>query len=84
MKFKGNLLLIRQEEAVSQTKGGIWIPDQKKEPRNIGTVLAIGDKVNHKFLDKQIMFNLQSAQDFEFEETKGKLIFVTDVIAILN
>lgn len=83
LKLQGNRLLIQQKPPVCQTPGGIYLPEKSHEPRNVGTVLAVGDNVVPELVGKEIMFRLESAQNFSFEQTQGKLIFVTDIIATL-
>ena len=45
MSFKplGDRYLVRQEAALTQTKGGIIIPEAGQERPMIGTVLAVGE-----------------------------------------
>lgn len=83
LNLKGNRLIIRQAAPVDKING-IYLPDSLHTPRNKGTVVAIGDTVDNNFLNKEVLFNLMPAKDFEFGDIKGKLVFTVDVIAILN
>lgn len=83
MILKGNRILINVVEPQDQTTGGIFIPQTLQKPRNIGSVVAVGDTADQSLIDKEVMFHIQSAQSFEYNDIKLKLIFVTDIIAIL-
>jgi len=49
-------LVLKQEEAVKQTKGGILLPDEAQRPPSRGTVLAAGPgKLRDNSNDRQPM-----------------------------
>lgn len=83
MKLQGDRVLILQEQKAGQTIGGIYIPETLQTARNIGKVIAIGDKVEEDLLGKDVMFHIQSAKDFELGNYVGKLVFSHDIIATL-
>ena len=83
MLLKGSRILVNVPEPTDQTPGGIFIPQSAQKPRNIGSVVAVGDTADQSLMDKEIMFHIQSAQSFEYNGVNLKLIFATDIIAIL-
>lgn len=84
MTLTKNNILISPLGGERITKGGIYIPDQLVQKRNRGTVTHIGPDVDEGLLGKEVLFILAGAQDFKHETISGKLIFDTDIIAILN
>lgn len=91
----GQRLLVNVPNPIDQLPSGLFIPQTAQKPRNIGSVVAVGDSVNQWLIDKgtlkegetlvdrEIMFHIQSAQTFEYNDISLKLIFATDIIAIL-
>ena len=83
MNLKGKLVLISDAVPQEKTAGGIYIPQTLQKPRNIGRVIAVGDKADQSLIDKDVVFHIQSSQKFEHEGTKGILIYEADLIATL-
>ena len=84
MNLQKNTLIVSQTPPVNQSKHGIYIPDNLLEKRNRGVVTHIGTDVDPDLLGKEVLFQLPAAQDFNYENITGKLIFTTDIIATLN
>jgi co-chaperonin GroES (HSP10) len=84
MKLQKNNLLIKQLDPINQSKHGIYVPDSLLEKRNRGIVTHIGTNVDPDLLGKEVLFQLPAAQDFNYENITGKLLFTTDIIATLN
>lgn len=84
MKLQKNNLLIKPLDPINQSKHGIYVPDSLLEKRNRGVVTHIGTNVDPDLLGKEILFQLAAAQDFNYENITGKLLFTTDIIATLN
>jgi co-chaperonin GroES (HSP10) len=84
MNLNGNRLIVVPDKPTEQSSGGIFIPDNLQEPRNVGKVIAIGTTVDPELEGKQIMFELQAAHNFTGGGVSGKLIFVSDIVAVLN
>lgn len=84
MQLQTKSILINPLGGEKITKGGIHIPDQLVQKRNRGTVTHIGTDVDPELSGKEVLFILQAAQDFNYEDVSGKLIFETDIIATLN
>jgi len=83
IQLLGNRILVKPTEPVQQTSSGIFMPQSAQKPRNIGSVFAVGDTADQSLIGKEIMFHIQSAQPFDYEDMNLKLMFVTDIIAIL-
>lgn len=85
MKLKGNRIIVKQADASDKTAGGIYIPDSHVKQPNIGTITHVGDEVvDQELLGKDVMFQVEASQPFEYGEIKGRLLFPTDIIATLN
>jgi co-chaperonin GroES (HSP10) len=84
MKLTNNHILVSPTGGEKITKGGIYIPEHLIEKRNRGTITHIGTDVDPELLGKEILFVLAAAQDFNYDNVSGKLIFTTDIIATLN
>ena len=84
MKLQQNTLIVAQTPPINQSKHGIYVPDSLLEKRNRGVVTHIGTNVDPELLGKEVLFQLPAAQDFNYENISGKLLFTTDIIATLN
>lgn len=84
MQLQKNNLLVQQLDPINQSKHGIYVPDSLLEKRNRGIVTHVGTNVDPDLLGKEILFQLAAAQDFNYENITGKLLFTTDIIATLN
>lgn len=80
----GRRILITPLAPVEKTIGGIFIPGNLKEQRNIAVVKKVGTLVDVSLIGKQVMFNLMAAKDFNYENNNDKMIFVSDLVSILN
>ncbi len=83
MTILGHRVLIEPEEAIKQTASGLYIPETAQKPRNTGKVIAVGTEADQSLLNKKVMFQPQAAQTLDFDNVSGRLIFETDIIAIL-
>jgi len=84
MQLQKNSIIISQLLPINQSKHGIYVPDSLLEKRNRGIVMHIGTNVDPDLLGKEVLFQLAAAQDFNYENITGKLLFTTDIIATLN
>jgi co-chaperonin GroES (HSP10) len=84
MQLQSTHLIVSPTGGEKITKGGIYIPEYLIEKRNRGTITHIGTDVDPELLGKEVLFILPAARDFTYGDVTGKLIFTTDIIAILN
>lgn len=86
----GMRVLIRRDEAKSQTKAGIHLPDTIKIPTLNGRVLAVSAQVerDEDFPEirpyVRVIFNPGRQIPTDFEDGKLVIIPVEDVVAVLN
>ncbi|OGG49636.1 hypothetical protein A2763_03065 [Candidatus Kaiserbacteria bacterium RIFCSPHIGHO2_01_FULL_54_36] len=94
MRLLGDRVLVKPEEAMKKTAGGIYIPDAaKQEKPTRGIVLAVGPgRMNDdgKVLPMQVKpgqkvyFNPGWESEIEIDEQKLHLIHESDVKAIIT
>lgn len=84
LKLEGKRLLIKADNPKNITEGGIYLPDQSVEERNIGTVILIGDEVDKKFDGAKVMIQKHGSQRMVYEEEPHLLVFQPDIIGILT
>jgi len=63
---------------------GIYLPDQSKEERHTGLVVLIGDNVDKKFDKRRVLFNKNVKENMTLEGLDAYLMYVHDIIAILD
>lgn len=84
MILLSNRILVLPEKVSQSTQGGIFLPDTVKQKRNVGLVVLIGDGVDPKFDKRRVLFNKLVEENMEYEGLTVSMLFVTDVIAILD
>jgi len=84
IKPLGSRVLIKQEEAVEQTKSGIYIPNSAKEKPTVGEVIAIGssDDLEVKIGDK-VMYQKFGGTKVEVDNQEYLLLEQSDILAIM-
>lgn len=84
MTLTGKQILVKPLTPVGKTTSGLFLPESAQKERNRGTITHVGIDVDkEKYLNKEVLFHIQAAQNFEYEDISGKLIFETDVIAFV-
>lgn len=72
------ILLTKEEEQERQTKGGIYIPQTKKETQKIGTVVLVGtgtpEKPMEAKLGDKVYYKPLTAREVEIDDVKYDLI----------
>lgn len=84
MRLLGSRVLLLCDEPEQTTKGGIYLPDTVKQKRNTGLVVLIGEDVDIKFDKRRVIFNKLVEVEMEYEGLKVSMLFVHDIIAILD
>jgi chaperonin GroES len=79
-----NYVAIKRSHIESKSDGGIFIPmaDSQNE-KNIGTVAAIGDKVNAVSEGDRVVFDPLAGKDFKANGITYLMVKDTDVLAIV-
>lgn len=84
----GERVLIKAIKQEERTKGGIYIPNSAQEERKEGEVVALGTFANGNPLPLQIgdhiLYSGYSADEFEIEGQKVKIIEFKDVVATIQ
>ena len=84
----GQRVLIKALKQEEKTKGGIYIPDSAKEERKEGEVIALGTYDDGQPLPlsigDHILYSGYSADEFEIEGQKVKIIEFKDVVATIQ
>lgn len=83
MQLLGNRCLILPNPPVEKISG-IYLPDQSKEDRNTGVVVLIGNTVDKKYDKRQVLFNKISKTEMVYEGLDCVMVYVHDIIAILD
>lgn len=83
IKLLGNRCVIIPDQAHDKVSG-IYLPDQSKEERHTGLVVLIGDNVDKKFDKRRVLFNKNVKESMVFEGLDAYLMYVHDIIAILE
>lgn len=84
----GERVLIKPKEEKDVTEGGIYIPEEAKEDKKEGEVLAVGKYKDGKDLPlkkgDRILYGGYSNEEFEIEEKKYIVLEFKDVLAKLG
>lgn len=87
MNFRplGKRMLVLRKEPVSETPGGIIIPDSYKDRASEGEVLEIGEDVEKIKKSEQVMFAKYAGSTIENQE-EGDLLVIEekDVLGVLE
>ena len=87
MKLKplGDRVLVIQDKAEEETAGGIILPTNSAEKPNIGTVVAVGDKVIDCVKEQsRIMFGKYSGTEIKLSDEKHLIMKQEDIIGIVD
>ena len=86
-------IVIKVIDDVTQTSGGIFIPDSAKEKPQKGEVIAVGGGKTHDSGEKEpmevkvgdvVLFAKYSGTDVKIDDVEYKIISVKDALAILE
>lgn len=78
-------VVVKRSEAVTQTKGGIYIPETSKDSPTTGEVLKIGEVVSKVKIGDNILFPKYAGVDVLLEDNVHVLIVKEEeILAILK
>ncbi len=83
LKTFGNKVIVKVQEAETQTQAGIFIPDTAREKPNEGTVVAIGPDVNEVKVGDTVIFPKYSTR-IEREEGEYVVLKEEDIDAAIT
>ena len=79
-----NSVLVKVDEVVEKTSGGIYLPDQAKEDKTEGTIISIGDKVESVKVGDHILFGMYAGDGVLINGEKCKVIKESEILLIKN
>ncbi len=78
----GDYILLRQVEAVTMTKGGLYLPDTAKEKPEEGIVVAMSaDAPDEIAIGDKVIYKKYAGQDLTVDGESLRLIPVGDLLA---
>ena len=78
----GDYILLRQVEAVSRTKGGLYLPDTAKEKPEEGVIVAMSaDAPDELAIGDKVIYKKYAGQDLTVEGESLRLIPSGDLLA---
>lgn len=81
----GTKLVVEVDPADEVTKGGIILPDEAKQEKEQGKVVAIGTGVDMELKENdKVLFGKYSGDDFEMDEVKYKIVEQDEVLAVIE
>jgi chaperonin GroES len=88
MKLKpiGERILVKIQEGVTKTTGGIFIPQTAQEKTQEGVVIAIGDAkdaIKVKVTDK-IMYDKYAGTQIKIEGVDHLILKMSDILAVIE
>lgn len=83
-KLRGNRIIVIAEQQHDRTAGGIIIPEQKREKRNVGVIAEIGATVDKDFQHRRVIFEPFVGEEITYEGVDAIVMYSFDIIAFLN
>ena len=85
MKIKPliNRVVIKQDEAETQTSTGLLFPDNSKEKPLSGKVVACGEKCQYVKVGDSVLYNKYRGTEIVLESVEHVIMTEDDILAIL-
>lgn len=77
-------VLAKQEEAVTKTASGIFLPNQSQEKPKVAKVIAVGPEVKNVKVNSRIIYKTYSTNEIKFDKEEFILVKEEDVIAVVK
>jgi chaperonin GroES len=77
-------VLAQQEDAVTKTASGIFLPSQSQEKPKVAKVLAIGPDVKNVKKGSKIIYKTYSTNEIKLDKEEYILVKEEDVIATVK
>jgi len=87
MSFRplGTRILVRRKEQMTQTEGGIIIPDAYRDRATEGEILAIGDEVTKVKVEEEVLFAKYAGTTIENQVDVDLLVISeSDVLGVIE
>jgi chaperonin GroES len=81
----GDRVLVKISESESKTKSGLYIPDNTKEKKNQGQVVAIGssEEITVKAGD-MVLYDKYSGTVYTIDNEEHIILRIDDILAIIS
>ncbi len=77
-------VVAQQEEAVTKTASGLYLPDKAAEKPKIAKVLKVGKKVKDVKPGERIVYKSYSTTELKVDGTEYILVKEEDILATVN
>ncbi len=77
-------VVAEQEEAVTKTASGLYLPDKAAEKPKVAKVLKVGTKVKEIKVGDRIIYKSYSTTDIKLDGTQYVLVKEEDILATVK
>jgi len=77
-------VVAEQEEAVTKTASGLYLPDKAAERPKVAKVLKVGKDVKNVKIGDRIVYKSYSTTDIKIDDTEYILVKEEDVLATVK
>ena len=77
-------VLAEQEEAVTKTASGLYLPDKAAEKPKVAKVLKVGSKIKEIKVGDRIVYKSYSTTDIKLDGTEYILVKEEDILATVK
>ncbi len=77
-------VVAEQEEAVTKTASGLYLPDKAAEKPKVAKVLKVGSKVKEIKVGDRIVYKSYSTTDIKLDGTEYILVKEEDILATVK
>jgi len=77
-------VVAEQEEAVTKTASGLYLPDKAAERPKVAKVLKVGKNVKNVKIGDRIVYKSYSTTDIKIDDTEYILVKEEDVLATVK
>jgi len=74
----GDKIIVKRNEADSQTDSGIYLPESAKDKPKQGTIIALGDGNLNKETGERLPFTVKEGDDVIFSSYSGTEVKIDD------
>ncbi len=84
LKPLADWVVAEQEEAVTKTASGLYLPDKAAEKPKVAKVLKVGKNVKEIKAGDRIVYKTYSTTDIKLDGTEYVLVKEEDILATVN
>lgn len=79
-----NRVLVLRDPELSETKGGILIPETSKEKPALGIVISVGPEVKHLKPNDRVLFAKYSGSDIKLGDNDYLILVENDIMGTIT